>query len=106
MPQSLVELVWRVLRDEIDALQDEANRTALYTERAELSENIPGSALADVPLAADGGLGNNTTVLTLRWISDGRKPGEGAGAGTGVLAYYDSGGDQWISVFDQSAVTV
>lgn len=101
----IVEMVWRTLREEIDTVRDQSNRTALQTERAEYSESIPASTLADAPLAADGGLGNGTSYLTMRWISDGRKPGEGAGNGTGVLAYYSAGGDEWISVFDQNVVS-
>jgi hypothetical protein len=37
------------------------------------------------------------------YASDGRKPGEGAGAGTGVLAYYDAAG-AWVSVCDGTVV--
>ena len=37
-----------------------------------------------------------------RFVTDGRKAGEGAGSGTGVLAYFD--GTNWIAVDTGSAV--
>lgn len=42
------------------------------------------------------------------WVSDGRKAGEGAGLGTGVLAYADniSGTVTWRRLSDDSAVAI
>ena len=38
------------------------------------------------------------------WISDGRKASEGAGAGTGLLAYYDSATSSWLTFRGDEAV--
>lgn len=39
----------------------------------------------------------SASVGTLAYATDGRKAGEGAGAGTGVLVFFD-GADKWIAV--------
>lgn len=101
----IVDLVWRALQDEISAIKTDIQTLTAQSERAEVAENIPASTLADAPLAADGGLADGVSFATLRWINDGRKPTEGAGAGTGCLAVYDSASDTWLNTFDYSAVT-
>jgi len=100
----LVELVYSELKKELAVItvQTEKNKRV---ERAEQADSIPASTLANAPLAAQGGLGNNTTYTTLRWISNGRKSGETAGNGTGILAYYNSGTDSWFGVRSESVVT-
>jgi hypothetical protein len=40
-----------------------------------------------------------------RWASNGRKLGEGPGAGTGLYVYYDTGLASWLTVFANVAVT-
>ena len=50
-------------------------------ERAELSAAIPALLFANLPVAGQAG--------RLRFVTDGRKVGEGAGLGTGVPAYDD-----------------
>lgn len=50
------------------------------------------------------GLPSSSVAGTVAYASDGRKPGEGAGHGTGVLVYYDSTA-AWISVHSGVAVT-
>ena len=52
--------------------------------------------VAGLPVSAKAG--------TVYYASDGRKPGEGAGSGTGVLVYFDST-ETWISVHSGVAVT-
>lgn len=100
----ILEVMWRQLRSEVATVRKTTQRTSLQSEEAAVAESVPASTLADAPLAVDGGLPDGTSYLTMRWINDGRKSGEGAGSGTGVLAWYDSGGDEWLSVFDQTAV--
>lgn len=100
------EMIWNALKDEIAALQSSVTDIAVRYEQAESSENIPASTLANAPLAADGGLANGISFATLRWVNNGRKPGEGAGAGTGVLAVYQSSTDSWIEVNGYAAVQV
>ncbi len=63
----------KTLRDRIK--EGEAN------ERAEVSAAIPAVLFANLPAAGQAG--------RLRFVTDGRKIGEGVGAGTGVLTYDD-----------------
>lgn len=100
----IAELMWSTLQSRIDEVKKQAEKPPL--ERAEIADNIPAYALTDAPLAAQGGLGTGISYVTLAWISDGRKSGEGVGAGTGVLAVYDSSGDQWLRLTDYTAVVV
>ena len=102
---AMVELVYGELKAEITALQTQINRTG-RVERAEIADSVPAYVLADAPLAADGGLGDGTSYITLAWISNGRKSGEGAGLGTGILAYYNSSTNTWFGVRSEVAVTV
>lgn len=103
----MVELVYRELRNELNTIKTQVER-AQRVERAEIADSIPAYNLADAPLAADGGLGDGTAggYITLAWISNGRKSGEGAGAGTGILAYYNASTDSWFGVRSEVAVTV
>jgi hypothetical protein len=50
------------------------------------------------------GLPVSSTAGSIAYASNGRKPGEGSGSGSGVLVYYDSTG-AWISVHSAVAVT-
>ena len=58
------------------------DRTSLSTEflhNAELAQ-LPTAALRDGATA---------------WVSDGRSPSEGSGAGTGVMAVFHAGSSEW-----------
>lgn len=101
----MVEFVYGELKNELNALQTEVDKTK-RVERAEIADSIPAYLLADAPLAADGGLGDGVSYITLAWISNGRKSGEGAGLGTGILAYYNSSTNSWFGVRSEVAVTV
>lgn len=56
--------------------------------------------LADAPLAAQDNLD-----FSFGFIRTARKSGEGAGLGTGLLAYFDFATDSWLRVSDDAAVT-
>lgn len=102
---SMIELVWAELNQKIREVRTDVRR-AQRVERAEIADSIPAYTLADAPLAADGGLGDGSTYITLAWISNGRKSGEGAGNGTGILAFYNTSTDSWFGVRSESVVTV
>jgi hypothetical protein len=55
---------------------------------------LPSYAVASLP--------GSTSAGAVAFVGNGRKPGEGAGGGTGVQAYYDGG--RWISVCSGSQV--
>ena len=102
----MAELVYSELKAEINALKKQAVINS-QVERAEIADSIPAFTLAAAPLAADGGLGDGTNggYITLAWISNGRKSGEGAGNGTGILAFYNTSTDSWFGVRSEVAVT-
>lgn len=101
----MVELVYRELKEQLNTVQTQLDRNR-RVERAEQADSIPASTLALAPLAASGGLGTGVSYITLRWISNGRRPTQGAGLGTGVLAFYESSSDTWRNIHDYAAVTV
>ena len=101
----MVELVYTELKDELNALGVQVDK-AKRVERAEIADSIPAYTLADAPDNSDGGLGTGTSYITQAWISNGRKSGEGVGAGTGVLAIFQSSSNQWLRLTDYSVVVV
>lgn len=105
MNSEMVELVYSELQGQVNQLQTQIDRTK-RVERSEISDSVPAYTLAAAPTNADGGLGDGTSYVTLAWISNGRKSGEGAGAGTGVLAVFASGSNQWLRLTDYTAVVV
>ena len=105
MSSAMMELIWGELKAEIRELRGEIIRTGRI-ERAEIADSIPASTLADAPNNADGGLGDGVTYITQRWISNGRKSGEGAGVGTGVLAVFRASTNEWLRTTDYSVVVV
>ena len=56
--------------------------------------------LADAPLAIE-----DNIDYAFGFIRTARKSGEGAGLGTGLLAYYNPATDTWLRVSDDGAVT-
>lgn len=63
-------------------------------ERSEITGSVEPSTVANLPAATEAG--------RVRFATDGRKTGEGAGAGTGVLVYDD--GTAWRRVDDGTTV--
>lgn len=72
-PDDLVQTI-EILARRIRALETQ--------ERAETAGGVENSTVAGLPAAGQSG--------RLRFATDGRKTGEGAGAGTGVLVYDDT----------------
>lgn len=102
---SMMELIWGELKAEIRELRGEVTRAGRI-ERAEIADSIPASTLAAAPTNASGGLGDGVAYITLRWISNGRKSGEGGGAGTGVLAVFRASTNEWLRLTDYTVVVV
>lgn len=100
----LVELIYEELKGQLNAVQSGVER-ARQVERAEIADSIPAYTVANLPTLANGGLGNGTTYVTLAFASNGRKSGEGVGAGTGQLVYYNAPTNQWLRVRDDSVIT-
>ena len=98
----LVELAREQQERDIQAVE---SRVALLEQKSERAMSAFTAriydTLSNAPLATDG-----LTSYAFGFISNGRKTGEGAGVGTGVLAYYDPDTDSWLNVRDDSAVQV
>lgn len=105
MSEELITLVWQELRGQLNTLNQQVE-SVQRVERALIADSIPAYTLANAPSNLTGGLGNMTTYVTLAWISDGRKSGEGAGTGTGVLAVFQSSSNQWLRLTDYAVVVV
>lgn len=105
MSDDFAALVYRELKNENRRVQRDVSN-AQAQERAEFTDSIPAYTFANLPLAATGGLGDGTSYITLAWCSNGRKPGEGVGAGTGVLAFYKTSANQWFNIHDYAAVSI
>lgn len=71
-------------------------RVLEQSERAEVAGASPSLTFASLPAAGQ--------VGRSRFVTDGRKVGEGAGAGTGVPAYDD--GVAWRRTSDDTTVAV
>lgn len=96
----VIDMLWNQLQTELDQIRTQIRTTTLRTERAETAGGVSSMLLADAPLFVDGaGPGD------LLWISNGRKSGETAGNGTGVLAAFNDATNTWLNVADYTTVT-
>lgn len=102
MANDVFDLAWRELNKRVESVEKRLQSFTATSERAETSGGMAQSALADAPLAISGAVRNGDYLF----ITDGRKGGEGAGAGTGVPAYYNAATDQWFTFSADAAVTV
>lgn len=96
----VLDFVWEQLNNEVRTRRTET-RQLNAAEKSGEAFSLPISTLADAPLAADG-----MSTYACRFISNGRKGGEGAGLGTGLPCYYNPATDQWLTFHDNTAVTV
>lgn len=104
MSSDLVALVRAELTRQIHTLESDVRSLHTVTEQSGYSDGIPSYTFANLPTQ---GLANGTTFVTLAWVSNGRKTGEGAGAGTGVLAVYNNPTGTWKRVGeDYNDVTI
>jgi hypothetical protein len=99
--KSLPELIWADLNDQLVGIKHNVRFVELVSERSETTNGHPSSTLAAAPLRANGAKNGDE-----RFITNGCKVGETAGAGTGVLCYYDNTSNQWIHPATDTAITV
>lgn len=64
--------------------------------RSEYTGGFARLTVADLPLAGQAG--------QCYWVTDGRKSGEGAGAGTGVIGFWNVATNEWLRVEDNAVV--
>lgn len=102
--ESIIDQVWDELKSDIARLKSDVAALHNTTEQAGYSDGIPAYAFANLPAS---GLGNGTGYITLAWVTNGRKAGESAGNGTGVLAIYNNATSTWKRVGeDYNDVTI
>lgn len=73
------------------------NDAALATQGQLVPDGMPVYAFANLPTGFNG---------RMAFVSDGRKPAEGAGLGTGVPAFYDAAAAGWLNFHDCLAVAI
>lgn len=91
----LVELVYNQLQKQIDRNAKNIVTATNTSEQSQYADGIPAYTFANLPAS---GLANGTSYITLAWVTNGRKAGEGAGNGTGVLAIYNPATATWLRV--------
>ncbi len=98
---AVLEWIWKEVNERIDALRSDVTTFIARAERSEVTGSAEEIAFADLPTIADSPMNGN-----LYWVTDGRKMGEGAGAGTGVLVYYNEATTTWKRIADDSDVAI
>ena len=86
----------KALQDQIALLKKQIKQLTVLTYRSEVTGGVVSYAYANLPDANIAG--------KLAYVTDGRKAGEGAGNGTGVLAVVTelSGTLQWVNCDDMN----
>lgn len=64
--------------------------------RSEYTGGFESKTVANLPSTGQAG--------QVFWVSNGRKSGEGVGAGTGVIGFWNSATNQWLRVEDNAQV--
>lgn len=103
---TLVGEVYRALKSDMQTQAKQLQQITLSTQRSETAGGAKAFTYALAPRAAQGGMSDGSQNIDILWISNGRKSGEAAGAGTGQLCYYDASIDDYRCVRDDSIVTV
>lgn len=101
--KDLLDHVWDNLQGQIASVQKQVNRQSVKTESALYADSVPAFTFANLP---GQGLADGSTYISLAWCSNGRRPGQGAGAGTGTLVFWDQGTAAWRNIHDYTAVTI
>lgn len=96
LPNAL-ELAFQKLASDIRDLNDRLTRIAIQRERSEVAGGVASVTVANLPT-------NNNTGGDLYWASNGRKSGEGVGAGTGVLVVWNPATSSWLRTTDYTTV--
>lgn len=103
----VLDLIWDQLQAQIAALSTRVDDLEQRSESSETAGGVVAFAYADAPRAAQGGMQtDNLAYADFIFVADGRKSGEGVGAGTGVPAYYDPAIDDYRKFSDDAIVTV
>jgi len=94
------ELAFKEIRRSLEAQRVRIAKIEESVSDREAS-GFPSVVYADLQYSADG-----MSQFSARFVSNGRKAGEGVGVGTGVPAWYDPSSDAWLTFSLDTAVTV
>jgi len=90
---NIQELIYQQLQGQINALKTGLSTVNTARERAEVAGGFANLKLAQLPVV-------NNTGGDVYYATDGCKPGEAVGHGTGVAVYWDSATNQWLRIGD------
>lgn len=103
MPRDLLETIYTDLRKRQQREKTRSKRNFNLTDRAEYTDSTVAMPFADLPVE---GLGDSIHFVTFLFVTDGRKPGETGGNGTGVFAYWDDVAGVWKNMHDYAQVQI
>ena len=103
MANDILEMVYSSLQKQIRKNEKGLTHVHDVTEQSQYVDGVPAYTFANLPTT---GLANGTSYLTIAFCSNGRKSGEGVGAGTGVPVYWNAPTSQWLKFNDDTVVTV
>lgn len=93
---SFEELAFQWLKGQVDDLKRRTSVTDTARERSEVTGGIAGITLNTLPTT-------NNTPGDLYHVTNGCKPGESPGAGTGTAVYFNGTTNSWLRVADNAA---
>ncbi len=92
-----MDSIIRSLMQRITVLERDTRRITSFSQNANIALGVQTFTVAGLPTIT------NTGGTQIAFASNGRNPGEGLGAGTGVLVWND-GTSGWRTVYDGTAV--
>lgn len=101
MQQDVTEMIWTTLQGELNKVRQQAGKAITLSERSETAGAVVAVRLDEAPKAANGAARGDVLFLT-----NVRKVGEAAGAGTGTLCYFNAATDSWFRVGDDTAAVI
>jgi len=93
----LYEKIWLDLNKQISDLRQTVNTVSVRGNISQTTGGLIPITFAKLPLT-------NNTGGDLYFVTDGRKSGEGVGAGTGTVVFWNSVTSQWLRITDNTAV--
>jgi hypothetical protein len=92
-----MEQIVKRIMGRLDTLERDTRRLTSFTQNANIALGVQTFTVATLPTIT------STGGTQIAFASNGRNPGEGAGAGTGVLVW-NNGTSGWRTVYDGTAV--
>lgn len=97
--QQMIEWVWQQLDKEIRSVKRDVQLLSTRSERAETAGGVSSVTFVNLPTV-------NVGSGDILWCSNCRKIGEGGGAGTGQMVYYNPGTATWKRISDDANAAI